>query len=235
MQVQEEIATAWARVDALTQGGNSNAQAMAAQAVQSAKESAAASQPGAESDAALRSRIDELEKENATLRAGTVATAVPASAPPAAPAKPASKPATAPAGKVVGGAEWSVGAWVESLPLAAAVAAPLAAPAGADAFGWVTATLSEEELQTRLGSAGLGGLSPLLWGEAQQLRAQGAATGTALNAKFAGEADFQLAFGGLDMVRLMPHPASTGRGSAPRPARHWPLPPARSSSRGSRG
>lgn len=88
--------------------------------------------------------------------------------------------------------------WLRSLELHENVAAALAPPEGeSEQYSYVRA-LTLEQLEHRLGRAGLGALAPAVWDGVQSLRRQEAATGLELSAKFASDGGtFQMAFGGL--------------------------------------
>ena len=80
------------------------------------------------------------------------------------------------------------------------VAKALKAPVGADPFKYVL-SLSLADLEGKLEAEKLSGLVDTLWPAIEKLRAQSAATGAALNAKFAAEGDAfkgEMGFGGVE-------------------------------------
>ena len=91
---------------------------------------------------------------------------------------------------------WSVLAWAQSLSLHQAVAAALQAPASDDALAYCQ-SLSRSALEEKLRDARLDGHVKTVWQQLELLRGQGAATGRALNEKFAQEANFSMSYGGL--------------------------------------
>lgn len=103
-------------------------------------------------------------------------------------------------GEVAPDSTWSVCGWLRSLSLHDAVAEALQEPLGDDPFEYVLG-LSSEDLRSKLVAARLDGLAELLERAVSELRAQrastGAVTGAELSAKFADEANFQMAFGSL--------------------------------------
>ena len=89
---------------------------------------------------------------------------------------------------------------MRSIELTEAVAKALKAPAGADPFNYVC-NLSLADLEGKLEAEKLSGLIAPLWSAIEKLRDQSAATGAALNAKFAAEGDAvkgEMGFGGVE-------------------------------------
>ena len=89
---------------------------------------------------------------------------------------------------------------MRSIELTEAVAKALKAPAGADPFNYVC-NLSLADLEGKLEAEKLSGLVAPLWSAIEKLRGQSAATGAALNAKFAAEGDAfkgEMGFGGVE-------------------------------------
>ena len=89
---------------------------------------------------------------------------------------------------------------MRSIELTEAVAKALKAPAGADPFKYVC-NLSLADLEGKLEAEKLSGLVAPLWSAIEKLRDQSAATGAALNAKFAAEGDAfkgEMGFGGVE-------------------------------------
>ncbi|EOD31475.1 hypothetical protein EMIHUDRAFT_231872 [Emiliania huxleyi CCMP1516] len=93
-------------------------------------------------------------------------------------------------------ATWGIAGWVDSLALTKVVAEGLKEPAGTDPFEYVC-SLSLADLEGKLEAVKLSGLAAPLWSAVEKLRDQSAATGAALNAKFAAEGD---AFKGLEKI-----------------------------------
>ncbi|EOD32716.1 hypothetical protein EMIHUDRAFT_230507 [Emiliania huxleyi CCMP1516] len=96
--------------------------------------------------------------------------------------------------------EWGVAGWVDSLALAKVVAEALKEPPGTtDPFKYVL-SLSLADLQEKLEAVKLSeAIAETLWSAIEKLRDQRAATGAALNAKFAAEGDtFEMGFGGVE-------------------------------------
>ena len=89
---------------------------------------------------------------------------------------------------------------MNSLVLTEVVAKALKEPAGADPLEYVL-SLSLADLTEKLEAEKLSGLVDTLWPAIEKLRAQSAATGAALNAKFAAEGDAfkgEMGFGGVE-------------------------------------
>lgn len=94
--------------------------------------------------------------------------------------------------------KWTVTRWLRSLELHAVATAALAI-ATDDPFVHVSRHLTEADLRGRLEAHGLIGLAPCIWAGVESLRSQSAATGAALNDKFATNGGaFVMAFGSLD-------------------------------------
>mmetsp|Transcript_29887 Transcript_29887/g.90939 ORF Transcript_29887/g.90939 Transcript_29887/m.90939 type:complete len:515 (+) Transcript_29887:36-1580(+) len=95
--------------------------------------------------------------------------------------------------------KWAVAGWVNSLELTEVVAKALKEPPSTDPFEYVC-NLSLADLTEKLEAEKLSGLVAPLWSAVEKLRGQGAATGAALNAKFAAEGDAfkgEMGFGGV--------------------------------------
>ena len=89
---------------------------------------------------------------------------------------------------------------MRSLALTKVVAKALKEPAGTDPFKYVC-NLSLADLEGKLEAEKLSGLVAPLWSAIEKLRDQSAATGAALNAKFAAEGDAfkgEMGFGGVE-------------------------------------
>ena len=89
---------------------------------------------------------------------------------------------------------------MNSLALSEVVADALKQPAGTDPFKYVL-SLSLADLESRLEAVKLSGHAEALWSAIEKLRGQRAATGAALNAKFAAEGDAfkgEMGFGGVE-------------------------------------
>ena len=89
---------------------------------------------------------------------------------------------------------------MRSIELTEVVAKALKEPPGTDPFEHVC-KLSLEDLTEKLEAEKLSGLVAPLWPAIEKLRAQSAATGAALNAKFAAEGDAfkgEMGFGGVE-------------------------------------
>ena len=90
---------------------------------------------------------------------------------------------------------------MNSLALTEVVAEALKEPAGTtDPFMYVL-SLTLADLKEKLEAVKLSGLAARLWSAIEKLRGQSAATGAALNAKFAAEGDAfkgEMGFGGLE-------------------------------------
>jgi hypothetical protein len=99
--------------------------------------------------------------------------------------------------------EWCPSDWLQSLDLHEHVVSELSqllrgGVSGGSSFNAVC-TLSKDVLQRQLAASGLSGLMEPIWNGVEKLRRQGAATGHALNAKFAADGGtFELATGSLD-------------------------------------
>ena len=95
---------------------------------------------------------------------------------------------------------WGVAGWLRSLPLAEVVAKALQESPAVDPFEHVR-SLTHARLDRILTDAGLAGLLPCIWSGIEKLRSQEAATGAALNTKFAAEGDAvkgEMGFGGVE-------------------------------------
>jgi len=97
--------------------------------------------------------------------------------------------------------KWGVAGWVNSLELTEVVAKALKEPPGTDPFEYVC-NLSLEDLKEKLEAVKLSeAIAETLRSAIEKLRGQGAATGAALNAKFAAEGDAfkgEMRFGGVE-------------------------------------
>ena len=110
----------------------------------------------------------------------------------------ASTPTGLPTGAAEVNGSWSARAWLASLGLGHAVvhdAVSAILPAGSDAFQFLQATCTREQMDEQLAAAELSGLGDAIWSGVMMLRTQTAATGLALNAKFAEEKKFDMAYG----------------------------------------
>ena len=97
-------------------------------------------------------------------------------------------------------AQWGIAGWVNSLALTEVVAEALKEPPGTDPFKYVC-NLSLADLESKLDAVKLSGHAEILWSAIEKLRGQSAATGAALNAKFAAEGDAfkgEMGFGGVE-------------------------------------
>ena len=126
---------------------------------------------------------------------------------------------------------------MNSLELTEVVAKALKEPPGTDPFEYVC-NLSLEDLKEKLEAVKLSeAIAETLRSAIEKLRGQGAATGAALNAKFAAEGDAfkgEMRFGGVEQffrgaLHASSSPASVARWSSPRSYRrrlpNAPAPP----------
>ena len=114
------------------------------------------------------------------------------------PGTPSVAQASTPTGAAEVNGSWSASAWLASLGLGHAVvhdAVSAILPAGSDAFQFLQATCTREQMDEQLAAAELSGLGDAIWSGVTLLRTQTAATGLALNAKFAEEKKFDMAYG----------------------------------------
>jgi hypothetical protein len=95
--------------------------------------------------------------------------------------------------------EWTIGAWMKSLPLVGLVADAMGSPHTSEEPLAHAKSLDFETAKRLLRAADIEGKLARRISEASALLRQGAMTATALNAKFANEASFELAVGNLDV------------------------------------
>jgi hypothetical protein len=93
---------------------------------------------------------------------------------------------------------WTAMEWVESLMLHTVVAGALSLPRPVQQYEYVK-NLEEAEVRRLMSEAKLEGLADAVWEGVCSLQSQGAATGAALNDKFASESTFEMAYGGLEL------------------------------------
>eukprot|EP00966_Prymnesium_polylepis_P284316 6568088-Prymnesium_polylepis.2 len=93
---------------------------------------------------------------------------------------------------------WTAAEWSESLGLTQVVAAALKLPSPPEQHAYVKG-LTKDHLKELLREAQLEGLLDAVWQGVCSLHSQDASTGAALNDKFATEASYEMAYGGLEM------------------------------------